>query len=92
MHLPPDLPVVFVTTLERPLILTDVAKRVTALLGDFGIEDGPLLSVLTGKAAPHGRLPFELPSSEAAVEKQNSDVPHDSEHPLFPIGFGLRYR
>ena len=91
LNLPPGLPIVFVTTLERPLILIDIATRVTALLGDFGIEDRPLLSVLTGKAAPLGKLPFELPGSEAAVEKQASDVPHDSGHPLFPIGWGLRY-
>jgi beta-glucosidase len=48
--------------------------------------------VLVGKARPEGRLPFELPSSMAAVEAQQPDAPHDSENPLYPIAFGLRYR
>ena len=26
-----------------------------------------------------------------AVEQQRSDLPYDSEHPLYPYGFGLRY-
>jgi len=27
-----------------------------------------------------------------AVRNQKEDVPYDSEKPLFPFGFGLRYR
>ena len=41
--------------------------------------------------APQGTLPFELPSSMEAVRKQLSDVPYDSEQPLFPFGSGLSY-
>ena len=26
-----------------------------------------------------------------AVEQQRSDLPHDSDHPLYPYGFGLHY-
>lgn len=85
------VPTVFTTTLERPLILTNVKPHVTALLGDFGISDAPLLAVITGKALPKGHLPFELPSSTEAVQKQKSDLPHDSANPLYPFGFGLHY-
>jgi beta-glucosidase len=28
----------------------------------------------------------------ADVEAQLPDVPHDTRHPLYPLGFGLRYR
>jgi len=52
------------------LILTNVKAHASALLGDFGIADGPLLALLTGKASPGGHLPFELPSSEEAVRQQ----------------------
>ena len=85
------VPTVFLTTLERPLILTNVRTHATALLGDFGISDEPLLALLTGKTAPGGHLPFELPSSAEAVRQQKSDLPHDSQSPLFPFGFGLHY-
>jgi len=86
-----SVPTVFVTTLERPLILTNVKDHDSAILGDFGIADKPLLELLTGKASPGGHLPFELPSSEETVKQQKSDLPHDSQAPLFPYGFGLHY-
>ncbi len=85
------VPTVFVTTLERPLILTNVRPHAAALLGDFGISDEALMALVTGKVSPEGRLPFELPSSSEAVQQQKSDLPHDSASPLFPFGFGLHY-
>jgi len=85
------LPVIASVNLERPAVMTALLPHVQALFGDFGITDSALLGVILGEAAPEGRLPFELPSSMAAVEAQKPDLPHDSENPLFPIGFGLRY-
>ena len=91
LRVSPMVPTVFITTLERPLILTNVSPHATAILGDFGISDEPLFALITGKASPGGHLPFELPSSEEAVKQQKSDLPHDSPSPLFPFGFGLQY-
>jgi len=85
------LPVIASVHLERPAVLTALLPHVQGLFGDFGITDSALLDVILGKAEPEGRLPFELPSSMAAVEAQKPDLPHDSENPLFPIRFGLRY-
>jgi beta-glucosidase len=85
------VPTVFVTTLERPLVLTNVTPHASALLGTFGIADDPLLGLIVGQLAPAGRLPFELPSSREAVEQQKPDLPHDSKDALFPFGFGLSY-
>ena len=86
------VPTIVVISLDRPAILTPLQDEATALIGDFGAGDDAVLDVLVGKARPEGRLPFELPSSMAAVEAQQPDAPHDSEHPLYPIFFGLRYR
>jgi len=83
------VPTVFVMTLERPSVLQNVVSHATALLGSFGIADEPLLRLITGQLSPAGHLPFELPSSREAVEQQQSDLPHDSKNPLFPIEFGL---
>lgn len=91
LHVSPIVSTVFLTTLERPLILANVVAHTTALLGDFGISDEPLFALITGKASPGGHLPFELPSSIEAVEQQKSDLPHDSHSPLFEFGFGLHY-
>jgi len=85
------LPVVASVHLERPAVLTALLPYVQGLFGDFGITDSALLDVVLGESEPEGGLPFELPSSMAAVEAQKPDLPHDSENPLFPIRFGLRY-
>ena len=91
LRVSPIVPTIFLTTLERPLILANVVPHTTALLGDFGISDEPLFALITGKVSPGGHLPFELPSSVEAVEQQKSDLPHDSQSPLFEFGFGLHY-
>lgn len=85
------VPVIVTVMLDRPAILTNVKPHIAALFGDFGISDAALLDVITGKASPEGKLPFELPSSMEAVRSQLSDVPYDSEQPLYVFGFGLRY-
>lgn len=85
------VPTVFVTTLERPLILSNVRTHATAILGDFGICDEALLGLIIGEVSPAGHLPFELPASAESVSEQKSDLPHDSLSPLYPFGFGLHY-
>ena len=85
------VPTIVSVFLDRPAILTNVTDKVQGLLGDFGANDAALLAIITGQAKPQGRLPFELPSSMAAVEAQASDLPHDTANPLFKFGFGLDY-
>lgn len=85
------VPTIVAVYLDRPAVLTNVRDKAAALIGDFGSGDEAFLDVLTGKALPRGRLPFELPSSMAAVEAQAEDAPHDSKAPLYPIHFGLTY-
>ncbi|MGB7964045.1 MAG: glycoside hydrolase family 3 N-terminal domain-containing protein, partial [Propionicimonas sp.] len=83
---------VAVPKLDRPLILTGVIADADAVLANYGVSDEVLLDTLYGTRAPGGRLPFELPSSMAAVEAQNGDVADDSVDPLYKRGFGLSYR
>lgn len=85
------VPTIVAVYLDRPAILTNVRDKAAALIGDFGAGDDAFLDALTGVAPPRGKLPFELPSSMAAVEAQAEDAPHDSKSPLYPIHFGLTY-
>jgi beta-glucosidase len=85
------VPVVVVVNLDRAAVLTPIKEVAAALVADFGASDAAVLDVLTGRERPQGHLPFELPSSDAAVDKQQPDVPNDSESPLYPYGFGLKY-
>jgi len=84
-------PTVVVANLYRPTVLTEVNEACTALMADFDTSDEVLADVLFGKRKLQGKLPFELPSSQEAVEKQLEDVPYDSENPLYPFGYGLSF-
>jgi len=85
------VPTIVTVYLDRPAILTPLRDGARALIANFGVSDAALIDILTGRARPQGKLPFELPSSMEAVAAQRSDVPHDSPRPLYPFGFGLRY-
>ena len=84
------VPTIATVYLDRPAILTPIRDRARALIANFGVSDQALIDVLTGRAKPEGKLPFELPSSMAAVEAQRSDLPHDSQRPLYSFGFGKK--
>jgi beta-glucosidase len=84
------VPTIVTIYLDRPAILTELKDRAAAVIANFGVSDAALLDVITGTARAEGRLPFELPSSMAEVEAQRSDVPHDTAHPLYPIGYRAR--
>ena len=77
--------------LERPIVIPELNNESSALLGHFSVSDEALFEIISGKGAPEGKLPFELPSSIEAVEKQLEDMPYDSENPLYEFGFGLSY-
>jgi beta-glucosidase len=85
------IPTIVVIYLDRPAVIPEIAEKSAALLADFGASDDAVLDVIFGRFAPSARLPFELPSSMEAVRKQEPDVPHDSERPLFAFGHGLEY-
>lgn len=77
--------------LDRPAVMPEIADASAGLIANFGASDAAALDVIFGRFKPSATLPFELPSSMEAVRAQHPDVPHDSQDPLFPYGFGLRY-
>lgn len=86
-----SVPTVVDVFLDRPAILTPFAGHVSAIVANYGASARALLDVLVGDARPQGSLPFDLPSSMAAVEANRPDVPFDTADPLFRFGHGLRY-
>jgi beta-glucosidase len=84
-------PTIVAVHFDRPYVVPEIAQESAALLATFGVSDAALLDVVTGKLAPTGRLPFELPSSMEAVRAQKEDVACDSAQPLFPCGAGLAF-
>ena len=84
-------PTVIDIYLERPAVMPAIATACAGLVANFGAGDAAALDILFGRFKPTATLPFELPSSMEAVRAQKPDLPHDSEDPLYPHGFGLRY-
>jgi beta-glucosidase len=85
------VPTIVVLYLDRPAVIPEIKDHAAALLAEYGASDTAVLDVIFGRAKPEGKLPFELPSSMDAVRKQKADVPFDTEHPLYPFGFGMAY-
>ncbi|MFF1831477.1 glycoside hydrolase family 3 protein [Paenarthrobacter sp. NPDC058040] len=82
-------PVVASVYLERPAVLSAVLPHCSAVIGEFGVSPKVLIDVLTGASPFTGTLPFDLPSSYAAVTVSREDVPFDTASPLFTHGHGL---
>jgi hypothetical protein len=85
------VPTVVDMYLGRPAAIPEVAENAAALLGSFGSGPDAFLDVIFGDAEPRGKLPFDLPRSNAAVEASDEDVPFDTENPVFKFGDGLAY-
>ncbi|GAA2490428.1 glycoside hydrolase family 3 protein [Streptomyces gobitricini] len=85
------VPTVVTIHLERPAVIPEIADRSAVLLAAYGAGDRALFDVLFGRAAPQGRLPFQLPRSMDEVAVGRPDVPQESTDPLYPFGHGLRY-
>jgi beta-glucosidase len=65
------------------------------VLASFGTTSDALLDIVSGRFHPTGKMPFTSPISEAAVDKQLSDVPGNLKGPgyaLFKFKKGLEYK
>ncbi|QHC58752.1 glycoside hydrolase family 3 N-terminal domain-containing protein [Rathayibacter sp. VKM Ac-2760] len=75
--------------LERPAILGPIIDLGATVVGEFGASDAVVLDAFCARAPLSGRLPFDIPSSMAAVEASREDVPFDTESPRFRAGDGI---
>jgi beta-glucosidase len=82
-------PTVVDVFLDRPAILGPIVEAAAAVTANWGANAEALLDVLTGGSPATGKLPFDVPSSMAAVEASRPDVPFDTADPLFRFGHGL---
>lgn len=84
-----SVPTVVDVFLDRPAILGPIVDAANAVVANWGASADALFDVLTGEVPATGKLPFDVPSSMAAVEASRPDVPFDTADPLFRFGHGL---
>ncbi|KAI0547132.1 glycosyl hydrolase family 3 N terminal domain-containing protein [Xylaria curta] len=85
------VPTIVDMQLDRPAAIPEIADQAVALLASFGAVEDAFLDVIFGLAGPEGKLPYDLPRSDMAVEANLEDVPFDTKDPVFKFGHGLRY-
>jgi beta-glucosidase-like glycosyl hydrolase len=85
------VPTIVEVIMDRPAAIPEVFDGAAAVFASYGSSPDAFLDVVFGTAKPEGKLPFDLPRSDAAVEAAMEDVPFDTKEPIFRFGHGLRY-
>lgn len=97
------VPTITAVNMTNPWVLDEIEPNAAALIGTFGTKAEAVVDVIRGEFNPVGKLPFALPASMEAVEKEVGDVPSfaPEEDPsysyvnksgdVYKYGFGLSY-
>lgn len=85
------VPTIVDVIMDRPAAIPEVFEGAAAVFASYGSSPDAFLDVVFGIAKPEGKLPFDLPRSNDAVEAAMEDVPFDTRDPVFRFGHGLRY-
>lgn len=83
-----QVPTIIVLYLDRAAAVPELAEVAATFFVEFGADDSAVVDVLLGHAEAVGRLPVDLPRSDTAVQRSRSDVPFDTEAPVFRFGAG----
>lgn len=97
------VPTITAVNMTNPWVLDKIEPNAAALIATFGTKAEAIIDVIRGEYNPTGKLPFALPASMAAVDKEVGDVPSfaKEEDPsysyknksgdVYKYGFGLSY-
>lgn len=99
-----NIPLIAVVSAGRPLIITEIAKKVKAMLWNFhlGSEAGnTIAAALVGKVNPSAKTTVTFPKEFGQIPLYynrypygRSDITHYMDgdlDPLYPFGYGLSY-
>jgi beta-glucosidase len=79
---------------RQPYVLDEESgmRRAGAILAGFGVSDGALMDIISGRFTPQGKLPFALARTQQAIVDNAPDAPgYPAADTLFPFGYGLSY-
>ena len=92
-----DKPVVVVVRMQNPCVLSELEPAADAIVVNFGVQQEAILTIVSGRAAPSGLLPVQLPRDMETVEAHCEDKPldlipyTDSMENAYDFGFGLNW-
>ena len=92
-----DKPVFVVLHIHNPSVVSEFESQANGILAHFGVENKVLMEILSGDAAPGGKLPLDLPANMETLEAHCEDLFGDFEvytdacGNRYGYGFGLRY-
>ena len=93
-----EKPVIVCVTMYNPVVCREFEPYADAILAEFGVSTKAVLDMISGGAAPKGRLPVQLPKDMETVERHQEDVAFDLEvykdeaGNCYDYGFGLNFQ
>jgi beta-glucosidase len=97
------VPTIMAINFTNQWLINELEPNAAALIATFGTSQDAVFNVITGKFDPVGKLPFAIPASEDAVEREVGDVPSYAEEEIddfayvnaagdiYAYNFGLSY-
>ncbi|MFJ5758776.1 glycoside hydrolase family 3 N-terminal domain-containing protein [Neobacillus sp. NPDC093182] len=97
------VPTITALNFTNQWLINELEPNAAALIGTFGTLQEAAFDVITGEFNPVGKLPFAIPASAKAVEREVGDVPsfapEEYKHftyktktgDKYEFGFGLSY-
>lgn len=92
-----DKPIIFILSMENPMVVSEFEPDVDALLIGTSVSPDAFLEAISGQSEPSGLLPVNMPASMEAVETACEDGYHDmevykdSDGNAYSFGFGLNW-
>jgi beta-glucosidase len=91
-------PVIVVVNVGKPMVFSEFEKVADGIVIHFGVSTTALMEIISGKTAPSGLLPLQMPKDMTTVELQQEDVPfdmncyQDADGHTYDFGYGLDWK
>lgn len=90
------VPTITAVNFTNQWLINKLEPKAAAFIGTFGTQQEAVFDVITGEFNPVGKLPFAIPASEKAVEREVGDVPsfapEEYKHFTYKTKAGVEYK
>lgn len=89
------VPTITAVNFTNQWLINKLEPKAAAFIGTFGTQQEAVFDVITGEFNPVGKLPFAIPASAKAVEREVGDVPsfapEEYKHFTYKTKAGVKY-